>query len=135
MRKSLVLFAIIGVFLIFSVTFIETATPTLTKTKKHTLKEEKIQILTKDKINKIDNNERYQKIIEFFEKIIGKDVETQGIDLFILLQLMAVFTLIASGVLFIAGSFILPLLPLAMALVLAAAFFSIMGIVALFIEE
>ncbi len=137
MKKSLVAFAIVGVFLIFSVGFIETAAPLLVKTKNNLNIEEKkeTQSLLANKIDEIKNNENFQKIIEIFEKNKENDAEPLGLKLFLEYMKLAVLTAIGGAFVLLVGCIILPLLPVGMFMIGAAGFFAIMGVLALFVPD
>jgi hypothetical protein len=137
MKKSIIVFAIASVFLIFSVGLIETASPLLVKTKNNLNREEKEkpQRILVNRIDEIKNNGNFQKIIEIFEKNSDNDPQTLGLKLFLEYMKLAVLTAIGGAFVLLVGCIVLPLLPVGMFMIGAAGVFAIMGVLALFVPD
>lgn len=135
MKKSIIVFAIATVFLIFSVGLIETTSPLLVKTKNNLNREEKPQRMLANRIDEIKNNGNFQKIIEIFEKNSDNDPKSLGLKLFLEYMKLAVLTAIGGAFVLLVGCIVLPLLPVGMFMIGAAGVFAIMGVLALFVPD
>ena len=123
MKKRIIIFAILGVFLFFSVGFIESATSSIVKTKNYEIDEAESIF------------EREKKLINIIEKKSDEKVETLGLGLFLEYMKLAVATAIGGAFVLLVGCIILPLLPVGMFMIGAAGFFAILGVLALFVPE